>query len=311
MTPNMNPILNSSGRLPCQPQASSPNIAPSNGSRAKQQEPLSLLRTSDDQPGAASKPSPVNITDRSARIPVRPATYDYVLPFDGETYKVTTEQITHDDGSCGLNLLEENGDRWLKCSKPFMNAARFERKYNDPDFDEAQHIEKLMLIKDYTENQGCLDFLTRNNIVKVVGNVKTEYVNFPIVELIENRKSSEESSAAASVDSLLARLDAFSEANLVPTTPAFLRYLAMGMKTKERLTGSHKKILNTYINDRDLKVLKSSSFKHIAMFMDYADQTPGLPIACYDFGFTLEELGQLRQQKKSSVDVAFDLLLRK
>lgn len=307
----MNSIPSSSGQLPVYPQASSLNTASSDGCRlAKQQESLSRLKITDDQSSAGSTPSPVNITDRSASIPASPATYDYVLPFDGETYKVTTEQFTYDDGSCGLNLMLENGDRFLQCSRPFSEFTRHDRKYNDPDFDEDEHIAKLMLIKDSSGNEGCLSFLTRNNIVKVVGKVESRYVDFPIVQLLANRKSSEESSAAASVDSLSSRIDAFSGRILVPPFKEFQQFLSRGMNTKKRMPDQQVNMLKKYIGDRKLSVLEKSSFIHIAIFMDYGKETPRLPIACSDYGYSLEELEQLRRENKSSVDVAFDVILR-
>ena len=42
-----------------------------------------------------------------------------------------------------------------------------------------------MLVKNYTENEGCLDFLVQNNIVKVVGEAQAPLVVFPIVQLIK------------------------------------------------------------------------------------------------------------------------------
>ena len=42
-----------------------------------------------------------------------------------------------------------------------------------------------MLVKNYQENEGCLDFLVENNIVKVVGKALAPMVVFPIVQLIK------------------------------------------------------------------------------------------------------------------------------
>lgn len=309
----MNPIPSSSVQLPVNPQASSPNTASSDGCRVtEQQESLSRLNITDDQPGAASTPSPVNITDRSASIPARPVTYDYVLPFDGKTYKVTTEQFTHedDDGSCGLKLVLENGDEFIKCSKPLSSFARPDRQYFNPDYDEDRHIAKLMLIKDYSINEGCLDFLTRNRIVKVVGHVETAFVDFPIVQLIENKKSRNKNSAAG-VDSLSSLVDAFAGKNLVASSKKLQTFLLQGMYSKEVPTKSEMKILNKYVAERKLSVLEKTSFKHIAIYMDFGTKTERLDIACSDFGFTLQELKQLRREKKNSFDVASEVTSRK
>lgn len=183
----MNPISNSSGQSPVYPQAGSLNTASSDGGRvAEQQESLSRLTITDDQPGADCTPGPVSITDRSVSIPAMPATYDYVCTVTNKTYRVVTEQFAYNDGSCGLRLNQVNGQKFITCSLPFSYYARFERTYTEPDFDEEKHLTTLMLIKDYPEDGECLAFLTKNNIVKVVGNVEFGTVDFPIVQLIEN-----------------------------------------------------------------------------------------------------------------------------
>ena len=143
------------------------------------------------------------------------------------------KQFTHHDSSCGFKLKQENGERFMKCSIPFSSFPQSERSYTEPDFDEDQHIAKLMLIKDYSENEGCLDFLTKNNIVKVVGKVESGLVDFPIVQLIANRKSSKKSSTLGSADSLSARIDAFSGRNFVSSSKRYEQFISEGMNIKE------------------------------------------------------------------------------
>ncbi|MGI2028914.1 hypothetical protein [Endozoicomonas acroporae] len=264
----------------------------------------------DDQPGAGSIPNPVNIADRSASIPARPTTYDYVCATDGKTYKVLPKQFTHRDGSCGLRLKLENGERFMQCSIRFSSYSQLVRSYTEPDFDENQHITKLMLIKDSEGNEGCLDFLTKNDIVKVVGKVESGLVDFPIVLLTADRKLGKKSIGLSSADSLSARIAAFSGRVLVPPSKTFQQFLSEGMKTKEAMPPPQVKLLKNYVANHDPKTLEYSSFKHIAIFMDHGQQTPRLEVACSDFGYTLQELEQLRLENKRSIDVAFDVILR-
>ncbi|MBO9481681.1 hypothetical protein [Salinisphaera sp. G21_0] len=307
----MNPMTRSSGQLPVHPQTRSRNTESSDDSRvADLQESLSRVSILDDQPGAGSAPRPVNIADRSASIPASPTTYDYFCDTDGNTYKVLPKQFTHSDGSCGLRLKLENGERFMQCSIRFSSFSQDVRSYTEPDFDEDQHIVKLMLIKDYAENEGCLDFLIKNDIVKVVGKVESGLVDFPIVQLTADRKLTKKSIAFGSADSLSVRIAAFSSRVLVPRSKRFQQFLSEGAKAKEVLSELQSKVLSNYIREPKLKTLESSSFKHIAIFVDSGQQTPRLDVACCDFGYTLQELKQFRLENKSPVDVAVDALSR-
>lgn len=307
----MNPITSSSGQLPVHPQTSSLNPGSGDDSRvADLQASLSRMSIPDDQPGAGSTPNPVNIADRSASIPARPTTYDYVCATDGKTYKVLPKQFTHRDGSCGLRLKLENGERFMQCSIRFSSYSQLVRSYTDPDFSEDQHIKKLVLIKDLEGNKGCLDFLIKNDIVKVVGKVDSEGADCTIVQLTADRKLSKKSIGLGSADSISARIDAFSGRVLVPPSKAFQQFLSKGMRTKEAMPPSQLIVLRKYVAERDPKILERSSFRHIAIFMDHGKQTARLPVGCSDFGYTLEELKQFRLEKKSSVDVANDVLSR-
>ena len=137
---------------------------------------------------SGSTPEPIDISQRSITVPVRQASYFYKLPFTGNSYKVVTEEFTYDDGSPGLKLNEINRHKnFLTCSVPFSRALNLKRIYIEPDFDEKKHENTLMLVKNYSENEGCLDFLVENNIVKVVGEAQALRVDFPIVQLIKWR----------------------------------------------------------------------------------------------------------------------------
>ncbi|WP_422460326.1 MULTISPECIES: hypothetical protein [unclassified Endozoicomonas] len=308
----MNPITSSSDQLPVHPQTTPLNPGSSDDSRvADLQASLSRMSIPDDPPGAGSTPNPVNITDRSASIPARPTTYDYVCATDGKTYKVLPKQFTHRDGSCGLRLKLENGERFMQCSIRFSSYSQLVRSYTDPDFNEDQHIKKLVLIKDLEGNKGCLDFLIKNDIVKVVGKVDSEGADCTIVQLTADRKLSKKSIGLGSADAISARIDAFSARVLVPlSSKSFQKFLAKGMRTKEAMPPAQLIVLRKYVAEGDPKILERSSFRHIAAFIDHGQQTDRLPVGCSDFGYTLEELKQFRLEKKSSVDVAFEVLLR-
>ena len=135
---------------------------------------------------SGSTPEPIDISQRSVTVPARQTSYFYKLPYTGESYEVVTEEFTYNDGSPGLRLKQKNSAGcFLKCSVPFSYDLNLKRIYIEPEFDEKKHENTLMLVKNYTENEGCLDFLVENNIVKVVGEAQAPLVVFPIVQLIK------------------------------------------------------------------------------------------------------------------------------
>ena len=135
---------------------------------------------------SGSTPGPIDISQRSVTVPARQTSYHYWLPYTRQSYEVVTEEFTYDDGSPGLRLKPKNSaECFLKCSVPFSHDLNLKRIYIDPKFDEKKHENTLMLVKNYTENEGCLDFLVQNNIVKVVGEAQAPLVVFPIVQLIK------------------------------------------------------------------------------------------------------------------------------
>ena len=201
----MDSLTNFSG--PAYQQANSLSTQSNDGGGSPGQQGLPKASGIDHDP-SGSAPGPIDISQREVRVPTRKISYLYKLPFAGKSYKVVTEKFTYDDGSPGLRLTRKNNNtRFLECSVPFSNALGVKRNYIEPDFDEEIHKNTLMLIKNYTENEGCLEFLVKNDIVKVVGSVrrptpsfpmflvkndivkvvgeaKPRYVNFPIVQLI-------------------------------------------------------------------------------------------------------------------------------
>lgn len=165
--------------------ASSLSTQSNDGGRSPDQQ--GLPRASGiDHDLSGSTPEPIDISQRSITVPARQASYFYKLPFTGDSYKVVTEEFTYDDGYPGLRLNEINRHKnFLTCSVPFSRALNLKRTYIEPDFDEKKHENTLMLVKNYFENEGCLDFLVENNIVKVVGEAQGRFVDFPIVQLIK------------------------------------------------------------------------------------------------------------------------------
>ncbi|USE37887.1 hypothetical protein [Endozoicomonas sp. SCSIO W0465] len=306
----MNPIQNTSGHIPAYEQTSSLNTQSSNGCRlAEEQDLPSHIKSDNNQPATSSQPQQVNISDRSASISTKPATFDYVCPYSDKTYKVVTEQFKHHDGSSGLRLNQENGEEFMQCSLPFSTTDRSRRTYTEPDFDENKQITTLMLIKNYTENIGCLDFLTKNNIVKVVGEAEHGFVDLPIVQLIANEESSN-SRTFDSIDSSAARIHAFSGRNFALSLSGYDQLIAQGINTKRVMPDRQVKILEQYINNPELGILENSTFKHIAIFLDSGDRTRRLQIACSDFGYSLSELEQFRRENKSALDVAREVISR-
>lgn len=95
------------------------------------------------------------------------ATFEFFCPFSEEAVKVSMQRLYFYDGSCRLSLIAMDGNTFMTCSIPFSSAGR--RQYFDRDFNEEEFKDDLIIVKNYTENEGCLDFLTENGIAEVVG----------------------------------------------------------------------------------------------------------------------------------------------
>lgn len=305
---NMSPTGNPSERL----QAYSQTSLSSGGCRpADQQELLGRPAIIGNQPGSNSTPNSVNITDRSGSIST---IYDFKSDFTGKTYKVVTEQFTYQDGSPGLRLNKTNGKLFMECSSPFNLFTPYKRTYTDPDTDEDKHIKTLMIISESIENQGCLKFLTRNNIVKVVGFFKSHSDIFPIVQLLLKRETNF-SGTQGSTDSLPAYRQTV---NYVEDPDRLLKlidpFLTDNMFTKSVMSETQIILLSKYIVQPDqtnLDSLQDSTFRYIAKYLNSGQQDPRLKIACRDFGYTLQELKQFRHDRISPVHVACAVISRK
>lgn len=171
---------------PAYQQANSLTTQSNNGGRSPNQQGLSSA-SGINNVLSGNTPEPIDIAQRSVTVPARQTSYLYdKFPFSEESYKVFTEEFTYDDGSPGLRLKQKNcAGYFLMCSVPFSRALNLKRIYIEPNFDETKHKNTLMLVKNYQENEGCLDFLVENNIVKVVGKALAPMVVFPIVQLIK------------------------------------------------------------------------------------------------------------------------------
>lgn len=305
---NMNPTGNPSERLQAYSQTS-----PSSGGcgSSDQQELLGRPAIIGNQPGSISTPESVNITDRSASIST---IYNFKSEFTGKIYKVVTEQFTYQDGSTGLRLNKTNGKLFMECSSPFSLFASYKRMYTDPDIDEDKHIETLMVISQPIENQGCLKFLTRNNIVKVVGFFKTHSDSFPIVQLLLKR----EPNCSSTLDSADPSPAHSQTADYIKDPDRLLKliepFLTDGVFTKGVMSEEQIRMLTQYIKQPDptnLDSIQNSTFKYIAKYLNSGQQDPKLKIACLDFGYTLQELKQFCHEGISPVHVACAVISRK
>ncbi len=297
----MSPTGSPSERL----QAYSQTTLSTEGSRSTdQQELISHPGIIGNQPSSDNTLNSVNISDRSASIST---IYDFKSDFTGKTYKVVTEQFTYQDGSTGLRLNKTNGKLFMECSSPFYLFTPYKRTYTDPDIDEDKHIKTLMVISEPIENQGCLKFLTRNNIIKVVGFFELHSDTFPIVQLLPKRDPS--------CSSTLGSADSLPTVDCARSTDYLLKlidpYLSADMNTKSVMPETQIRLLSRYINNPDLDILRNSTFRYIAIYMDSGQQHPRLKIACSDFGYTFQELEQFRHDRISSVDVACAVISRK
>lgn len=91
--------------------------------------------------------------------------------FSNETSEVTIEKKMYSNGRTSLMLMDfEDGF-------PYATAT--------VDIPHVDLKEREVIIKDYSENTGMLEFLVKNNIVKETGKVvKSGFITTPIAELL-------------------------------------------------------------------------------------------------------------------------------
>lgn len=92
------------------------------------------------------------------------------------------DNLVYDGNVVRLNL--------LKYMEPKNNALTMELLDGDPyatcsiNIDDKLSGNDLICIKDYSENQGMLNFLLKNNVLtEVVGVIRSEYVEIPVCRL--------------------------------------------------------------------------------------------------------------------------------
>lgn len=98
-----------------------------------------------------------------------PTIFSYNSPF-GERYLLFVRTETYKDGGIRIQLYDSND------GTPYATAtARIEEKLEQGE----------VAIKDWSENEGILEFLVQNKIVKEPHRfVESGYVKVPICELI-------------------------------------------------------------------------------------------------------------------------------
>lgn len=98
-----------------------------------------------------------------------PAIFSYNSPF-GERYLLFVRTETYKDGGIRIQLYDSND------GTPYATAtSRIEEKLEQGE----------VAIKDWSENEGILEFLVQNKIVKEPHRfVESGYVKVPICELI-------------------------------------------------------------------------------------------------------------------------------
>lgn len=307
--------ISDSGQLLVNQQASLLHTQSTDGcTPASQQASLgatSRLGITDNEPD--STPRPVNIADRSTSVPAKQAIYYFKCPSSNTHYKVFTEVYNHHDGSTGLKLNNKNGTEFMDCSLPLSSFTVFDRKYTDPHFDEDKHIKSLILLNNSSEIEGCLDFLLKNNIVKLVGEAvhTCDGITYPIVQLIVNKETAN-TSTFIDYEFLPSLIQAHSGRDFVQLLfPELKEYIEEQPLTKEVMSDGVQVILNRFINGGGLESISRCTFRHIAIFLDTGQQTSRLGIACRDFGYTMEELEQLRTNNTSAIELASEVVSRK
>jgi hypothetical protein len=92
-------------------------------------------------------------------------------PITGETVSVVINLSKYDNGRTAIQLLEKDLDMGMYT--PYAVAT--------VNLSHVLLAENEVLIKDYSENEGMLDFLTKNNIVSFTPNgVQSGYVWVPV-----------------------------------------------------------------------------------------------------------------------------------
>ena len=83
-------------------------------------------------------------------------------------------------------------------------------------------------------------------------------------------------------------------------------------RLKHRMPRPVHTLLTKYVNG-DPVSLENTTFKYINRFLetgDVTEQFARLEVACTDFGYTLDELKQLRSEGKNGLDVAREIVSR-
>lgn len=68
--------------------------------------------------------------------------------------------------------------------------------------------------------------------------------------------------------------------------------------------------LSRYIEEPNIEKIKSNTFRFIVMYLEEGNECGRLMVACNDFGYTLHELNECRQQGKSPLDLAREIVER-
>lgn len=100
------------------------------------------------------------------------------------------------------------------------------------------------------------------------------------------------------------------EINFANGLPGYGRWAEEKQKIKEKMPGPVCRKLRKYLENPDPEHVQGTTFRYILMFLTTGEVVGRLSVACHDFGYTMDELQQLRADGATPQDVAQEIVSR-
>jgi hypothetical protein len=94
----------------------------------------------------------------------------------------------------------------------------------------------------------------------------------------------------------------------LPADPGYQKYLQRASRRKEKMPPAVCGILQRWVQSGDS--LNFTTFQYIVAFFVKGEEHERLPVACADFGYSREELRQMKAQGKTAIDIAVEIIDR-
>ena len=83
-------------------------------------------------------------------------------------------------------------------------------------------------------------------------------------------------------------------------------------KLNKKLISNHiNNILKKYIEKQDISIIDRTTFRYIYNFIENNEIVEILYVACYDFGYTIDELRLLKLKGKISINITKEIINHK